>query len=311
MKKVEELRSDVGVIVGRFHVDNLHEAHVDLIQSVCNEHDKIIIFLGLAPLKGTVANPLDFECRKQMIQEKFPDVNILYIKDTKENAVWSKKLDEQVSDIVGPNQTVVMYGSRDSFIKSYEGKYPTQELMQEVYVSGTEIRRKISRKVRNDAKFRGGIIWGTYNRYPTVFTTVDVAILNEDGDKILLARKPYENEYRFIGGFADPNSSSFEADARREVMEEAGIDISDPEYIGSFKIDDWRYRNEVDKIKTILFTCKLVSGRPKAADDICEVKWFSISDLTKALTKGDLSVVAQEHQDMMGVFLTKRLQGKV
>jgi bifunctional NMN adenylyltransferase/nudix hydrolase len=311
MKKVEELRSDVGVIVGRFHVDNLHEAHVDLIQSVCNEHDKIIIFLGLAPLKGTVANPLDFECRKQMIQEKFPDVNILYIKDTKENAVWSKKLDEQVSDIVGPNQTVVMYGSRDSFIKSYEGKYPTQELMQEVYVSGTEIRRKISRKVRNDAKFRGGIIWGTYNRYPTVFTTVDVAILNEDGDKILLARKPYENEYRFIGGFADPNSSSFEADARREVMEEAGIDISDPEYIGSFKIDDWRYRNEVDKIKTILFTCKLVSGRPKAADDICEVKWFSISDLTKSLTKGDLSVVVQEHQDMMGVFLTKRLQGKV
>ena len=63
---------DVGVIVGRFQVPELHPGHIDLIQTVCDAHDKVVIFLGLSPLMVTRENPLDFESRKQMILAKFP-----------------------------------------------------------------------------------------------------------------------------------------------------------------------------------------------------------------------------------------------
>jgi bifunctional NMN adenylyltransferase/nudix hydrolase len=53
-------------------VPELHDAHKDLIETVCDKHDKVIIFLGLSPLMVTRENPLDFESRKQMILEQFP-----------------------------------------------------------------------------------------------------------------------------------------------------------------------------------------------------------------------------------------------
>jgi len=279
MKKKEPNPADVGVLVGRFQVHELHDAHIDLIQSVCNEHDKVLIFLGLSPLMVTRNNPLDFESRKQMILKLFPEVNVLYIKDVKLDEHWSSTLDSQINDMVGPGQTVMLYGSRDCFISHYSGKYDTTELLQESYVSGTETRKTIGRKVRNAPEFRAGVIWGAYNQFPKVYPCVDIAIYNEDGTKLLMARKPYETKYRFVGGFADPGTTCFEEDARREVQEEAGIEISDPEYVCSMGIDDWRYRNEVDKIVTTFFKAKYVYGRPTAGDDICEVRWFKIEEL--------------------------------
>jgi bifunctional NMN adenylyltransferase/nudix hydrolase len=280
MKKKEQPPADVGVLVGRFQVHELHEAHIDLIESVCYEHDKVIIFLGLSPLMVTQNNPLDFESRKQMLLKEFPEVTVLYIKDVNDDKAWSTRLDEQIGDVANPNQSVVLYGSRDSFISHYSGKFDTIELQQETFISGTEIRKSIGRKVKNTEEFRTGVIWAAFNQYPKVYPTVDVAILDKDESRVLLARKPFEKKYRFIGGFADPKSISFEADARREVSEEAGIEITDPQYVGSYLIDDWRYRSEVDKIKTTFFKANIMYGKPRAADDVCEVRWFDIDDLT-------------------------------
>ena len=146
--------------------------------------------------------------------------------------------------------------------------------MQEVYISGSETRKAISKKVKNTSEFRAGVIWAAYNQYPKCYPTVDVAIFNEDYTKLLLARKPKEDKYRFVGGFADPKSENYEVDARREVAEETGLEVDNPKYIGSFTIDDWRYRGEIDRIKTLFFTTKVIFGRPQANDDICEVRWF-------------------------------------
>lgn len=278
MKKVTDSPS-CGILVGRFQVHDLHDAHIDLINTVCKEHEKVIIFLGLSPLMVTQNNPLDFESRKQMILEKFPNVNVLYIKDTPDDEVWSKDLDEKIKDLVSPNQGVILYGSRDSFISHYSGQYKTQELMQEVYISGAEIRKNISKKVKSSADFRAGVIWASGNRYPTTYPTVDIAIFNEDCSKILLGRKAKESKYRFIGGFADPKSDSYEDDAIREVKEETGLDIVDLMYVGSFRVQDWRYRSEIDKIKTLLFCAKMLEGRPQAMDDIAEVRLFDFDKI--------------------------------
>ena len=39
-------KADIGVIVGRFQVHDLTEGHRDLIDTVANRHDKVIVFLG-------------------------------------------------------------------------------------------------------------------------------------------------------------------------------------------------------------------------------------------------------------------------
>lgn len=296
MKKVEKPTADVGVIVGRFQVHELHTAHLDLIQSVCNEHEKVIIFLGLSPLMVTQNNPLDFESRKQMLLEKFPQAIVMYMKDTPSDETWSKELDEKIKDLVSPTQSVVLYGSRDSFISHYSGRYMTQELMQEVYISGSEIRKNISKTVKNSPEFRAGVIWASGNKYPTCFPTVDVAIFNEDYTKVLLARKPKESKYRFVGGFADPKSDCYETDARREVMEETTLEVSDPVYVKSFKVEDWRYKNEVDCIKTLLFKAKVIFGRPTPSDDLAggDLRWFVLDELTA-------DMLVREHAKMLDV----------
>lgn len=271
---------DVGVIVGRFQTHELTDAHIQLIETVCKAHDKVIILLGLSPLMATTRNPLDFESRKQMILNHFPDVTIAYIKDVSDDSVWSSKLDEIVSDLTSPTQSSVLYGGRDSFSTHYNGIHHVRNLESNTYISATEVRKRLRRSVSNSPDFRHGVVWASMNRYPTSYTTVDVAVFNEDQTEILLARKSGESKYRLIGGFASPDSESFEDDARREVSEEAGIEIGDLKYIGSKLINDWRYRNEVDKIKTMLFTSKIVFGRPEPKDDIVELRWFNLIQLT-------------------------------
>ena len=125
----------VGVIVGRFQVSELTEGHKELIQSVIDRHKHTVCVVGLSQIKATKNNPLDFESRRKMLHEEFPDLTIVYIKDTKDDKQWSKNLDEVISTHVPPTSKVSLYGSRDSFISYYTGKYDTIELIQESYVS--------------------------------------------------------------------------------------------------------------------------------------------------------------------------------
>lgn len=289
--------ADVGIIVGRFQCHELHAAHIDLITTVSDKHDRVIIFLGNSPLRNTINNPLDFRSRRIMIQEKFPDIDIHYIKDINNDVVWSTQLDLLIKDSVTPNQTVLLYGSRDSFLNSYNGMYDTCELESETLISATEVRKKVSNSYFPSIDYRAGMIAATSHRYPICYQTVDVAVFNENKDKILLCKKPYESKYRFIGGFSDPRSSTLEADVYRETLEEANIEISDIKYLISISIDDWRYKNEVDKIKTAFFTAKYVYGKIQAGDDVSEVKWFSLTDFNN-LNYIEENIV-DEHYELM------------
>jgi bifunctional NMN adenylyltransferase/nudix hydrolase len=77
--------------------------------------------------------------------------------------------------------------------------------------------------------------------------------------------------------FRGPTDASLEAAARREVMEEAHIEISTPVYAGSFLVDDWRYRHEVDKIVSTLFVAEYMYGAIQPDDDIEELRWFRLN----------------------------------
>ncbi len=288
--KAKTEKYDVGVIIGRFQIHALHEAHIDLIDSVLAEHPKVFIFLGLSATKGSIDNPLEFQPRKQMIMEtyphdKFPQITIQYIKDCPSDEDWSNKLDQNIQDLISPQDKVVLYGGRDSFLNSYKGRFPTTELVSAKYISGTEIRNRLSKAPQSHPIFRAGAIWNAFQRYPVAYSTVDVAVYDSENKELLLVKKPNEELYRFPGGFVSPTDNSIEEAADRELQEETGLNllITTTEYLGSYKIDDWRYRKSSDKIITHFYITdrNSMSGPAKAADDVSETCWFPFGNVSE------------------------------
>ena len=292
---------DVGIIIGRFQTDKLHDGHLDLIFTVKNRHHRLIILLGLAELPCTKNNPLDFQARRQMLQEaikaydkengtnEFDNIDILYVKDQHDNELWVQRLDALIDDNT-KTKSAVLYGSRDSFIPvymSFNGKYPVIELEASTNISGTEVRDRIKGSTRPTADFRAGVIWATQSQYDVCYPTVDIAILKYDEvgnpTDLLLGRKTNEKLWRFPGGFAEGNTDSFEEDAKREALEETRLEVSDVKYVGSKKINDWRYRSERSKIKTLLFKAKYTFGKEQADDDLAEVKWYPLKGFNKEI----------------------------
>lgn len=297
----KEPTADVGVIIGRFQVAELHLGHQRLIDSVRGKHKKVIILLGVAPTANSINNPLDFESRKQMLMRAYPSITVLYVKDVGNDMHWSRAVDQVVSDVLTPNQTVLLYGSRDSFITSYLGKFNTYELPTEHAQSGTEVRAEIAREAKDSADWRAGVIWASKNRWPVSYQAVDIAIFNMDYTQMLLGHKPNEDFWRLPGGFADPCSDSLEADARREALEETGIKLRDVTYVRSFRIDDWRYRSGPDCIKTALFISRTADMNAVANDDIDRVLWFDIESLNPTYA----SSVVPEHLPLITSALMK------
>lgn len=297
---MEEVKKkyDIGVIIGRFQVHELHDAHIEMVNEVIRRHEKVILFLGVSPTLCTQRNPLDFLSRKVMFEEKYGNAfsAILPLHDKKSDKVWSNQVDTKIREVVSLG-SVVLYGSRDSFIPHYQGKFDVIELVPSSLVSATEIRKAVSKKVDRSKEFRAGVIYACYNSFPIVHPVIDVAILNDDETQVLLGRKKDEVEYRFIGGFADVTDENLEQTVRREAYEETGLEIGDIKYITSMKVRDWRYRSTTDRsIMTNFFKAKRISGHAVGADDIVEVKWFNIETLTPTNLVG-------EHGDLLSKLL--------
>ena len=113
----------------------------------------------------------------------------------------------------------------------------------------------------------------------------------------MLGKKDNDQKWRLLGGFSDPTNDSYEASALRELQEECGkIEVAPMKYEGSFRVNDWRYRNEADKIITTLFSTEFIAGNPEGSDDIAEVNWFPISELPGMIERG---LTAPEHMPQL------------
>jgi len=296
---------DCGVVVARFQIDELHKQHRNFMDFVIQHHRKVIVFLGQSRTPSTTRNPLDFTTRKLMVQKHYPTVNILPLVDNRSNSAWVKQLDSEVKKVF-PNSKPILYGGKDSFIPYYVkggGKFDSIELISgDVETNGTAIREQISRDVYESSKFRQGVIYSTYNRPPITFPTVDICSHDGEGN-ILLAKKPTEDKYRFVGGFVDTSDLDYERAAKREYREETQGEVNSLKYVLSQKVDDWRYRKERDGIMTTLFLGYHFMGASIASDDIAEVKWFPASIFTNP--KKIKRLIMPEHQEMMGKLIQK------
>jgi bifunctional NMN adenylyltransferase/nudix hydrolase len=317
MKKLNE--TEIGVIIGRFETPYLHEGHTGLLNHVTDIHSDVIVFLGISTIQNSKRNPLDFQTRKKMIQNQYPDVTILPLRDNRCDVKWSNQIDNAIETCF-IDKNAILYGSRDSFIPHYHGKNKIEEFEPVDSHNATEIREFVAKTVEDSEDFRAGVIYGIYKQRPVTYPTVDVVVI--DGDNILLARKPNETLFRFVGGFVDRSDVNWESAARRELYEETKLSALDMTYICSQAVEDWRYAKEESGIMTTLFATFLWDqmGRPEASDDVAEVKWFNLKDLYTLTVEPNLGdghipkrdykfhiedKIVPEHVELMKTFITK------
>jgi bifunctional NMN adenylyltransferase/nudix hydrolase len=286
----------VAAAPARFQVPYLHEGHTKLIDKMLAEADKVVILLGTTPVRMSTKNPYSFEVRKRMIEAAYPTVEVFEVADVPHNdTAWSASVDNVLRAYNTPD--VILYGGRDSFIPSYNGIYMTLEVSIEEAVSGSELRASVMGELVNTEDFRRGILYAANDRYPISYQTVDAIVMDREG-YILLGRKPFNPKFCLIGGFVDTTDASLEAAVMREVREETGLEVNFVNYTGSFRVDDGRYRGEVDQIMTSLFVAHYDGARTAAvaSDDIEEVKWVHTS-------KVNLEEIVPAHVPLLGRFL--------
>jgi len=289
----------IGVVVARFQVDDLHEGHHHIIEQVSNNHGKILVFLGIPEFIGTMKNPLDFDTRKKMVQQDYPNAVIMSIPDQPENDLWAKELDRRIREIYPKSHgEVLLYGSRDSFIPSYEdggGEFDCTELKSHGTYAGIDIRKKISDENLASRDFRYGCIYTAYNQFPRVIPGVDIILMRKG--KVMLAKRYNEHRYRFIGSLVKEGSDSFDVAANKILTEKIGsnCEISPLKYLFSTNVDDWRVRNSRDSVISTVFETEILWGHPQPYSKYDEIKEFDISDINHEIITKDHHPILEKY----------------
>jgi bifunctional NMN adenylyltransferase/nudix hydrolase len=290
---IEVPEADYGVVIGRFQVHDLHTAHKELIDLVLSRHKQVLIVIGSPRNTGLDKDPLDYRSRHIMMRDTFNSNKLLIqpLLDHNSDSIWSSNLDDLIR-VSFPVGSVMIYGGRDSFASSYDGRYQVAEVTTSISFSGTESRHNNASDLIETSEARKGVIHSIHNQFPHGRSTVDVTaykcVYNDPDQEIcdteiLLGRKEGEHKLRMIGGFFDPQEDeNLEQTAKREFYEETDkCEIDNLQYVCSKRIDDYRYRASNDKIITSVFVGKFIYGKPVGTDDIIDVKWVPIKELVK------------------------------
>ena len=82
-----------------------------------------------------------------MLKASYPEIQLAAINDELSDEQWSEKLDQIIVKRF-PDADVTLYGSRDSFLAVYTGRFPTVHIPPVSAPSGTDIRKKLFAKKR-------------------------------------------------------------------------------------------------------------------------------------------------------------------
>lgn len=276
----------VGVVVGRFQTYSLHPGHIDVLKKAIEESDTLLVLIGSVWKPPSHNNPLPFEVRNGIVRSAVRGIfqrtgekplMVMPIADVGNNNYWVKNLDLLVQTCFASSDVTFYVGKNSGMgdvYKKYQGLHKIEVVESANEISATQQRESLQIPSWDiDAK---SVIWTTQSQYPKVYPTVD-CILKDQAGFILLIKKANEPHWRFPGGFVDPfYDLSYESAVRREVREECGdIEITDPQYLGSVRVDDPRYKNEKDRIFTALYRANVMFGLPKAGDDAAQILGFA------------------------------------
>lgn len=273
------------VIVGRFQVSDLHIGHRHLIDTAMQINDRLLIVITVIDAEPSNRNPLDRKTRELMLQQAYPNAVIRWLFDMPSDEAWSEALDKIITGVTSDSPATI-YTAEHSFLDFYVGEYETKRINKIHSISGTEDRIEAAKLPLADANFRRGIIYCATNRYPASYQTIDIIVDKPETGEVLLGKRDSEKKWRFVGGFVDTLDQSLEQAAERESSEETGgIIVGEPQYIGSMRIDDFRYLGTADGIMTSIFRAPCISGTPKATDDLSDIGWFKPQDVEGLLVE--------------------------
>lgn len=146
--------------------------------------------------------------------------------------------------------------------------------------------------------------------YPRTDSAI-IVLVKDDQDRILLGRQKVwpKNRFSTFAGFVEPGES-FEHCVVREVAEEAGINLSKINYLGS---QPWPFPS------SLMIAFEAVTDNPTAArpdgDEIEEIRWFSRAEMKQAIIDAtlilplDISVARQMINGWYGDDAAKDLKG--
>jgi 8-oxo-dGTP diphosphatase len=101
------------------------------------------------------------------------------------------------------------------------------------------------------------------------------ALVVDDEDRLLLARRAHEPDeglWDTPGGFLNEGEAP-EAALRRELLEEAGVEIELGRFVGIFA-DRYGTGDDVPFVLNLVWEAAITSGELEPADDVSELRWF-------------------------------------
>jgi len=111
-----------------------------------------------------------------------------------------------------------------------------------------------------------------------------IVLVKDDRDRILLGRQKVwpKNRFSTFAGFVEPGES-FEHCVGREVLEEAGVEVTDINYLGS---QPWPFP------ASLMIAFEAITNTPERAradgEEIEEIRWFSRADMKAAILDNSL-----------------------
>ncbi len=129
--------------------------------------------------------------------------------------------------------------------------------------------------------------------YRNPFVTVDIIIEMETGGIVLIERKNPPFGWALPGGFVD-YGESFEAAARREALEETGLEVENLVQFRAYSDPD---RDPRHHTATMVFMAT-AKGQPRAADDARHLEVFMPDRLP--------SLLAFDHAKILSDYLAWR-----
>lgn len=119
--------------------------------------------------------------------------------------------------------------------------------------------------------------------YPRTDSAI-IVLVKDEADRILLGRQKVwpKNRFSTFAGFVEPGES-FENCVTREVMEEAGVELTQINYLGS---QPWPFP------ASLMIAFEAITHTPQIArpdgEEIEEIRWFTRSDMKDAIADKSL-----------------------